>query len=145
MRFCDLANVRQKKTMMELQQTHFWETEHRNFVVDTTFVLFFLAVDCGQRFMFGIDGMFSAVTLMMFVVLPYFLPFQGVKPDFERWLFGRVVIAAFAIMLGAMFSQALGVILPEMFRFIPLTFLIVAAMISCYTQFYSLLRFRLAK
>ncbi len=132
--------------MMELQQTHAWETKrHRGFVVDTTFVLFFLAVDCGQRFTFGIDGLLSAVTLAMFVVLPYFLPFQGEKPKFERWLFGRVVIAAFAIVLGAMFHQALGVILPEMFRFIPFTLLIVAAMISGYVQFYGLLRFRLAK
>ncbi len=131
--------------MMELQQTHFWETERRSFAVDTTFVLFFLAVDCGQRFTFGIDGMLSAVTLAMFVILPYFLPFQGEKPEFERWLFGRVVIAAFAIVIGAMFRQALGVILPDMFRFAPLTLLIVAAIISCYIQFYSLLRFRLAK
>ena len=131
--------------MMELQQTHFLAAERRSFVVDTTFVLFFLAVDCGQRFTFGIDGMLSAVTLAMFVVLPYFLPFQGEKPEFERWLFGRVVIAAFAIVLGAMFRQALGVILPDMFRFIPLTLLIVAAMVSSYIQFYSLLRFRLAK
>lgn len=131
--------------MMELQQTRVWESERRSFAVDTTFVLFFLAVDCGQRFTFGIDGMFSAVTLAMFVVLPYFLPFQGEKPDFERWLFGRVVITAFAILLGAIFRQALGVVLPDMFRFLPLTLLIFAAMISCYVQFYSLLRFRLAK
>ena len=114
-------------------------------MVDTTFVLFFLAVDCGQRFTFGIDGMLSGVTLAMFVVLPYFLPFRGEKPEFERWLFGRVAIAALAIALGAMFRQALGVILHDMFRFLPFTLLIVAAMISCYIQFYSLLRFRLAK
>lgn len=131
--------------MMELQQTHVWESERRSFAVDTTFVLFFLAVDCGQRFTFGIEGMLSAVTLSMFVVLPYFLPFQGEKPGFERWLFGRVVIAAFAILLGAIFRQALGVVLPDMFRFLPLTLLIFAAMVSGYIQFYSLLRFRLAK
>lgn len=131
--------------MMELQQTRVWETERRGFAVDTTFVLFFLAVDCGQRFTFGVDGLLSAVTLAMFVVLPYFLPFDGEKPEFERWLFGRVVVAAFAIVLGAMFRQTLGVILPDMFRFVPLTFLIVAAMISCYIQLYSLLKFRLAK
>lgn len=131
--------------MMELQQTHVWVAERRNFAVDTTFVLFFLAVDCGQRFTFGIDGMLSAITLAMFVILPYFLPFQGEKPGFERWVFGRVVIAAFAIILGAVFKQAVGVILPEMFRFAPLTLLIVAAMVSCYVQFNSLLRFRLAK
>ncbi|MEO7672738.1 MAG: hypothetical protein ABIU09_01505 [Pyrinomonadaceae bacterium] len=131
--------------MMELQQTHVWETERRSFVFDTTFVLFFLAVDCGQRFTFGIDGMLSAVTLAMFVVLPYFLPSREEKPDFERWLFGRVCIAAFAILLGAIFRQTLGVFLPDMLRFLPLTLLIVAGMISCYIQFNSLLRFRLAK
>ena len=131
---------------MELQQTRVWESESRSFfVVDTTFVLFFLAVDCGHRFTFGIDGMLSAVTLSMFVILPYFLPFQGGKPEFEQWLFGRVAIAVFAIVLGAMFRQALGVILPDMFRFVPLTLLIVASMICCYIQFYSLLRLRLAK
>ena len=131
--------------MMELQQTRVWETERRSFVVDTTFVLFFLAVDCGQRFTFGIDGILSAITLSMFIVLPYFLPFNGEKPAFERWLFGRVAIAAFAIVLGAIFRQAAGVFLPDVFRFVPLTLLIVAAMVSCYIQFYSLLRFRLAK
>ena len=131
--------------MMELQQTRVWETERRSFVVDTTFVLFFLAVDCGQRFTFGINGILSAITLSMFIVLPYFLPFNGEKPAFERWLFGRVAIAAFAIVLGAIFRQAASVFLPDVFRFVPLTLLIVAAMISCYIQFYSLLRFRLAK
>lgn len=131
--------------MMELHQTHLWPAERRNFSVDTTFVLFFLAVDCGQRFTFGIDGMLSAVTLAMFIILPYFLPFEGEKPTFERWIFGRVAIAAFAIILGAVFKQAIGVILPDMFRFAPLTLLIVAAMVSCYIQFSSLLRFRLAK
>lgn len=132
-------------SMIELRQMHVWETERWNFVVDTTFVLFFLAVDCGQRFTFGIEGMLSAVTLAMFVILPYFLPFEGEKPDFERWLFGRVVIAGFAIVLGVIFRQVLGVILPDIFRFVPLTLLIVAAMISGYVQFYSLLKFRLAK
>lgn len=131
--------------MMELQQTHLWAAERGNFAVDTTIVLFFLAVDCGQRFTFGIDGMLSAITLAMFVILPYFLPFQGEKPGFERWIFGRVVIAAFAIVLGAAFKQAVGVILPDMFRFVPLTLLIVAAVISFYIQFTGLLRFRLAK
>lgn len=126
-------------------RTHFLKTDGRNFAVDTTFVLFFLAVDCGQKLAFGIDGLFSAVTLAMFVVLPYFLPFRGEKPIFESWVLGRILIAAFAIFLGVMFRQSLGVVLPETLSFVPLTLLIVAAMLSCYIRIYGLLRIRLAK
>jgi len=124
-------------------QTHWWDG--RNFAVDTTFVLFFLAVDCGQKLSVGIDGLFAAATLVMFIVLPYYLPFRGDKPNFERWVLGRILIAAFAIFLGLMFRQSLGVVLPEAFRLVPLTLLIVAAMLSCYIRFYGLLRIRLAK
>lgn len=117
----------------------------RSFVLDTTFVLFFLALDCGQRFAFGVEGFLSAATLIMFVVFPYFLPYNGEKPRFERWVIERAAIASFAIMLGVMFRQSLGVFLPDTLRFVPFTLLIVAAFVSCYVQLYSLLRVRLAK
>ncbi|CAN5532257.1 MAG: hypothetical protein ACR2M8_10015 [Pyrinomonadaceae bacterium] len=118
----------------------------RNFSIDTTFVLFFLAVDFGTTlFSFGIDGVLSGITLSMLIVLPYFVNTLSEKPDFTPWVFGRIVISIFAIGLGILFRQSLGVVLPETFRFLPLTLLIVAAMTGCYIQFYSLLRFRLAK
>jgi hypothetical protein len=44
-----------------------------------------------------------------------------------------------------MFRQALGTVLPETLSSLPMTLLIVTAMISCYAQFYSFFKFRLAK
>ena len=118
----------------------------RRFAVDTTFVLFFLAVDFGQSAVgFGLDSIFSAVTLGMLLVLPYFLPSNVEKPEFTGWLMGRILIAVFAIALGIMYRQALGVVFPAEFRFLPMTLLIAAAMVSCYLQFYAIIRFRLAR
>lgn len=118
----------------------------KRFSVDTTFVLFFLAIDFGQSATsFGMDTVFSAITLGMLLVLPYFLPSVTEKPDFTGWLLGRVVISVFAVALGLMYQQALGVVLPESFRFLPMTLLIATAMISCYLQFYAMIRLRLAR
>ena len=119
-------------------------TADRGFAIDTTFVLFFLAVEFGQIINnFALDTVFFAITLLMLIVLPYFL-FSEDKPKFGNWVFGRILITAFAVGVGVMFKQSLGV-LPEMFRFLPMTLLIVTAMLSCYIQFYSLLKLRLAK
>lgn len=115
------------------------------FAVDTTFVLFFLALEFGRTLgFFGIDTAFLGLTLLAVVVLPYFLPADA-KPDFASWFLGRSAIAGLAILLGAMFQQALGAALPEMFRFLPMTLLIVTAMLSCYIQFYGLLKMRLSR
>ena len=118
------------------------------FTVDTTFVLFFLAVDFGQLAVssgLGLDALVSGVTLGMLLVLPYYLPSESEKPEFTRWLLGRSLIAMLAIALGGMFSLTLGVVLPETFRYLPLTLLIVTAVVSCYLQFYAMIRFRLAR
>ena len=118
----------------------------RRFAVDTTFVLFFLAIDFGQSAVgFGLDSILSAGTLGMLLVLPYFLPSSVEKPEFTGWLMGRILITVFAIALGIMYRQALGVVLPAEFRFLPMTLLIATAMVSCYLQFYAIIRFRLAR
>src|SRR5688500_449541 len=97
----------------------------RRFAVDTTFVLFFLAIDFGQSAVgFGLDSVLSAVTLGMLLVLPYFLPSHVEKPEFAGWLMGRILITVFAIALGIMYRQALGIVLPAEFRFLPMTLLI---------------------
>ena len=71
------------------------------FAFDTTLVLFFLAVDFGQSLnSFGVDSVLSSLTLAVLVVLPYYLPFDGEKPAFGPWLFGRIVIALFAMAVG---------------------------------------------
>ncbi len=120
--------------------------DNKGFAVETTFVLFFLAVEFGQSADgFAFDSMFLGLTLAMFAVLPYLLYSENEKPNFSKWIFGRSLIAAFAILLGAMFKQALGVVLPETFRFLPLTLLVATAMICCYIQFYGFIKLRPAK
>jgi hypothetical protein len=119
--------------------------DNKGFAIDTTFVLFFLAVEFGQTLSnLALDSVFLAATLVLMIVLPYFLS-SDEKPNFGTWLFGRSVIAGFAVMLGAMFKQSLGIVLPETFSFLPMTLLIVTAMLCSYIQFYSFLKIRLAK
>ncbi len=119
--------------------------KNTGFAVETTFVLFFLAVEFGRSFGgFTLDGAVLALTLLMLVVLPYFLPADD-SQTFGNWLLGRSLIAAFAFLLGVMFKQSLGVYLPETFRFLPMSLLIVTAMLSCYIQFYGFLKLRVAK
>ncbi|HVE58250.1 MAG TPA: hypothetical protein VNB22_15560 [Pyrinomonadaceae bacterium] len=132
------------KTLTQIEQIERSNTADKSFAIDTTFVLFFLAVEFGQMLNnFALDTVFFAITLMMLIVLPYFLSADE-KPKFGNWVLGRTLIAAFAVSVGVMFKQSLGV-LPEMFRFLPMTLLIVTAMLSCYIQFYGLLKLRLAK
>lgn len=117
----------------------------RGFAIDTTFVLFFLAVEVGQAFgVIGLDTIFLAISLLVMLTLPYYLQSTG-KPNFGNWLLGRCFITIFAVLLGVIFRQTLGTVLPETFRFLPMTLLIVTAMLSCYIQFYGFLRLRLAK
>ena len=117
----------------------------RGFAVDTSFVLFFLAVEFGRTFFsLSFDNVFLFLTLLAVAVLPH-LFLSGEKPSLTNWLLGRSLIAGLAIMLGAIFKQSLGVVLPETFRFLPMTLLIVTAMLCCYVQFYGFLKLRLAK
>jgi hypothetical protein len=120
--------------------------ENSGFSLDTTFVLFFLAVDLGQNFgVIRFDTVFLALTLLAVAVLPYFIAPEREKPEFGNWLLGRGLIVGFAVILGLMFRQTLGVVLPEAFRFLPLTLLVVTAMLSCYIQFYGFFKLRLSK
>ncbi len=117
----------------------------KGFVLDTTFVLFFLAIEFGRTFSkMSLDNIFLFVTLLMVVVLPYFLT-SGEKPNFSSWVFGRTLIASFAMLLGMMFQKSIGIVLPETFKFLPVTLLIITAMLSCYIQFYGFLKLRPAK
>ncbi len=133
------------KTMSHTSVARTETPSEKGFAVETTFVLFFLAVEFGRTFTkLSFDNFLMAITLLMVTVLPYFLA-PDEKPNFAKWIFGRTFIAGFAILLGALFNQTLGVVLPEAFKFLPLTLLIVTAMLSCYIQFFGFLKLRLAK
>ncbi len=114
--------------------------------IDTTFVLFFLALEYGRAVnVFSFDGLIMGVTVLMVLVLPYFLPSLTERPLFANWLIGRGFVAVAAVVLGFGISQWTGTMLPEGVRFVPMTLLILASMISCYIQFYSVMKLRLAK
>ena len=118
----------------------------RGLAVDTCLVLFFLALEYGRAVQaLSVDGLLMGVTILMVLVLPYFLPSNGERPTLSNWLLARGAIAMFGMILGVAFRQSLGVVLPESIRFIPMTFLILASMISCYIQFYGLMKLRLVK
>lgn len=133
------------KSTSRYRRTHAENAGEAGFAVDTSFVLFFLAVEFGRTFFsLSLDNVFLFLTLLAVAILPYFL-LTDEKANLTNWLFGRSLIAVLAIMLGVIFKQSLGVVLPEMFRFMPMTLLIVTAMICCYVQFYGFLKLRLAK
>lgn len=116
-----------------------------NYVIDTTFVLFFLAVDLGQNLSnMALDTVFVAITLIAVAAAPYLL-ISDERVGFGKWIAGRGAIVGFALFLGVMFKQSLGVVLPETFSFLPMTFLIITAMVMCYIQFYSFFNLRLSK
>ena len=122
------------------------ETERAPLALDTTFVLFFLALDLGQAwFNLGFDGVIAGVTLAAFISFPYFLPYAGERPSFHEWLGGRVILASFGILLGLLMKQAVGVLLPVWFGYLPMTLLIISAICSLYFQLYGILRVRLAR
>ena len=114
--------------------------------VDTAFVLLFLAMEYGRSVrVFTADGIMMAITAAMVVVLPYFLPSSWNAPAFISWLVARSAIVLAGLVFGAVFNYSIGRVLPESAKFMPMTFLILASMISCYVQFYGLLKLRLAK
>ena len=116
------------------------------FTLDTTFVLFFLAMDLGQiSLTMSLATILQMVTLAVFLVVPYFLPFTGDQQGFSKWLIGRIVVGAVGITFGLMLGQAIGTVLPDAFRFVPMTLLIVAAIICCNVQIYGILKHRLAR
>ncbi len=116
------------------------------FTLDTTFVLFFLAMDLGLvNLTTSVASLLQLATLIVFLVVPYFFPFTGDQKGFSRWLTGRIVVAAVGITFGLMLGQAIGTVLPDTFRYVPMTLLIVAAVICCNVQIYGILKHRLAR
>jgi hypothetical protein len=113
---------------------------------DTTFVLFFLAVEYGRNLqLLNIDGAVLGATMLMVMVLPYFLPTVPARSGLGIWLAGRTVITIFGMVFGAVLRYSSGSVLPEAVGYLPLMLLILAAGISCYVQFYGLLKLRPAK
>ncbi len=69
----------------QLKKTRFETASEKSSIVDTTFVLFFLAIEFGRTFSaLTLENVFLFVTLLTVVALPYFL-LLGAKPQFSGW------------------------------------------------------------
>ena len=120
--------------------------QSKGFAIDTTFVLFFLALEFGRSLTsFGFDSFLMGITVLMLLILPFYFSTETERPGFGSWITGRSVIALLATSLGVDYGQIVGVVIPDTFRFLPMTLLIVTAMVSCYMQFYGMMRLRPAK
>ena len=106
--------------------------------VDTSLVLLFLAVEIGHYGNFGsAETLLMLVSMAMVLVLPYFLPSAAhLEPSFSVWLVFRGSVAVLGLFLGAF--------LPESMEFLPMNFLILVGICSCFFQFYGLMKLRLA-
>ena len=83
----------------------------RQFTLDTTFVLFFLAMDLAQMSLsMSFSTLLQVFTLLVFLVVPYFLPFTSENRSFSNWLIGRIVVAGAGVMFGLMLGQAIGTV-----------------------------------
>lgn len=110
------------------------------FVLETTFVLFFLSVDFGQNVIGGsFDIAFLGITVIALAVLPYYLPSNdGI--DFMSWVTGRSAIVMLGLVTGVAFGQFVGVIVPEFMRYLPLVMATVSGFASCYVMYANLFR-----
>lgn len=114
--------------------------------VDTVIVLFFLSLELGRSpELFAIDTLLMSVTTLMVVVLPYFLLSEDEMPSLSSWVSGRLMITFAGLVAGVVFRISVGTVLPEAVKFLPMTLLIITAMISCYIRLYSLMKLRLVK
>jgi len=131
---------------IEISRSRAEYAQNRPQMLDTTFVLFFLAMEFGRGLdRFSLDAALMLTTLATVAVLPFYLIADGERPSILSWIGGRSVIAGLGVLVGVAFGRAVGVMIPDSLRFFPMTLLILAAMICCLNQFYGLLRIRPAK
>jgi hypothetical protein len=115
------------------------------FALDTTFVLFFLAMELASSISSLDFGTFLSIfTIGIFVVLPYFLSFAGEKPEFTVWLLGRVFIAIVGLIGGLAIQFGAGTVFSESARFLPMTLLVISGIFCAGSQIRDIIRVRLA-
>lgn len=129
-----------------MQNTHLESAFNADSAIefDTSFVLFFLAMEIGQKGLFSFEGTLMAPALAAVLIGPYLLLRSGDTP-FAHWAAGRAVITGLGLALGSAFAMAVGTLLPESFEFLPFTLLIMACMATAFLSFGALLGFRLER
>jgi hypothetical protein len=102
-----------------------------DFSIGTTFVLFFLSFEIGQT-------LFAIVLVSISLIV-------NDKPKIGSWLFGRGLIAVSAIVLGAVFKRSLGILIPEVYGYLPTMLLMLSAVLYCYFLFFSFFKLKQVK
>lgn len=121
------------------------EERENYFAPDTTFVLFFLAMElAGGINSLNFGTFLSVLTISSFVVVPYFLPFTDEKPEFTGWVLGRVFIAIVGLIGGLAIQFGAGTVFSESARFLPMTLLIISGIFCAGLQIRDIIRVRLA-
>jgi hypothetical protein len=114
--------------------------------IDTAAVLFLLAFEYARSIrVFETDGILMSITMAMVLVLPYFLPSNWSRVSFGGWMISRSLLMLAGLATGAAFGMSVGTVLPKSMALMPMTFLILAGMVSAYVQFYGLFKLRTAK
>src|SRR5512144_714577 len=111
---------------IEISRSRANYAQNRPQMLDTTFVLFFLAMEFGRSLdLFSFDAFLMLTTLAMVAILPYYLLSEEDRPSLSAWISGRGIISVFGLVVGVAFSRTLGVVIPDAFRFFPMTLLIL--------------------
>jgi hypothetical protein len=113
--------------------------------LDTALVLVFLAMDLGGSFgSVDFGTILSLLTILAFVVFPYFLTFEGERPPILGWITGRLIVAVTGIVAGMGLNVLAEVYLMENLKYLPMTLLIFSGIFCAITQIRDIIRFRLA-
>lgn len=105
--------------------------------LDTSILLFFLTAELARSAtFFGLDTLLLTIAALFVLVLPYLLIEVNGIPAFGKWLRPRLVFAG----AGVLFRAA-----PESIGHLPMTFLILSAVVCSYIHIYGLLKLRLVK
>jgi hypothetical protein len=113
--------------------------------LDTALVLFFLAADLGRSLkLVDLGTVLSVLTILAFIVFPYFLPFEKERPQFLNWTFVRLSVAITGIVAGMGLDVLVEVYFMENLKFFPMTLLIFSGIFCAITQIRDIIRFRLA-
>lgn len=129
---------------MENTQTAVIPRSENAFAFDTTFVLFFLSMDVGQRGFLSVDGAVMGIALAAVMLMPYLLETRD-DVSFRHWAAGRGVIAVFGVIAGLAFSASVGTVFPQVLGSVPFTLLMVASIVSCFLAFGSGMGFRFSR
>ena len=112
---------------------------------DTALVLYFLAMDLGSSFsILGFGTVLSSLTILAFIVFPYFLPFEEERPQLLHWMIGRLFVAIIGIVAGVGLNVLAEVYSMENLKYFPMTLLIFSGIFCAITQIRDIIRFRLA-